>query len=46
MVQGIDPSLDKAIEVLLEELEANPPQPLPIPEPQTWSGREPGSDGP
>lgn len=46
MVQGIDPSLDKAIEVLLQELEENPPEPLPIPEPQTWSGRGPGADGP
>jgi len=30
--QGIDPSLDRAIEYLLEELEKNPPQPLVIPE--------------
>ncbi len=31
VIQGIDPSLDKAIEVLLEELEKNPPAPLVIP---------------
>jgi len=34
VAKGIDPSLDKAIEVLLEELEKNPPEPLEIPEPQ------------
>ena len=33
VIQGIDPSLDKAIEVLLEELEKNPPRELTIPDP-------------
>ncbi|HVS04283.1 MAG TPA: PDZ domain-containing protein, partial [Thermoanaerobaculia bacterium] len=33
VVQGIDPSLDEAIEVLLAELERNPPAELTVPEP-------------
>jgi tricorn protease len=33
VARGIDPSLDKAIEVLLEELEENPVEPLTVPEP-------------
>jgi len=33
VAQGIDPSLDKAIEVLLQKLEENPPKPLVVPEP-------------
>lgn len=33
VIRGIDPSLDKAIEVLLEELERNPPAGLVIPDP-------------
>jgi tricorn protease len=36
--RGIDPSLDKAIEVLLEKLEANPPEPLVVPEPPRAGG--------
>lgn len=36
--RGIDPSLEKAIEVLLEELEKNPPRPLVIPEPPRAGG--------
>jgi tricorn protease len=31
--RGIDPSLDRAIELLLQELEADPPAPLVVPEP-------------
>jgi tricorn protease len=39
--KGIDPSLDKAIEYLLEELEKNPPRPLVIPEaPRMGAGGE------
>jgi len=33
VAQGIDPSLDKAIEVLLQKLEENPPKPLAVPTP-------------
>jgi len=33
VAQGIDPSLDKAIEVLLQKLEENPPKPLTVPTP-------------
>jgi tricorn protease len=33
VAQGIDPSIDKAVEVLLEELEENPVEPLTVPEP-------------
>ena len=33
VIRGIDPSLDKAIEVLLAELEKNPPAELVIPDP-------------
>lgn len=43
--KGIDPSLDKAIEVLLQKLEENPPKPLVVPEPpsEAWRGAG-GSD--
>ena len=37
--KGIDPSLDAAIELLLQELEENPPQPLVVPEPPEARGR-------
>lgn len=43
--QGIDPSLDRAIEYLLQELEENPPAPLVVPDPppEAWRGR--GGEG-
>ncbi len=38
LVRGQDPSLEKAVEILLRELEENPPRPWPVPEPPDRSG--------
>ncbi|MCH7781075.1 MAG: protease, partial [Acidobacteria bacterium] len=33
VIQGQDPALDRAVEILLEELERNPPKPIVVPTP-------------
>ena len=38
IARGEDPSLEKAVEILLRELEENPPRPWPVPEPPDRSG--------
>jgi hypothetical protein len=45
-VMWTEPSQDSATGVLVEELEAIQPAQVPLTVPQTWCGREPGSDGP
>jgi len=38
LAKGIDPGIEKAVEVLLKELEKNPPKKVKIPEPPNRSG--------
>ncbi|TNF42828.1 MAG: acetyl-CoA synthetase, partial [Bacteroidetes bacterium] len=38
LAKGIDPSIEKAVEVLLKELEKNPPKKVTVPEPPNRSG--------
>ncbi|HSO85969.1 MAG TPA: PDZ domain-containing protein [Draconibacterium sp.] len=38
LAKGIDPSIEKAVEVLLKELEKNPPKKVKVPEPPNRSG--------
>ena len=38
LAKGVDPGIEKAVEVLLKELEKNPPKQVKVPEPPNRSG--------